>query len=321
MATGVVTDFVIRDQQYNAGLMGTVTQNINAFNAGSAGTMVLSASPEEGDYTKTRFFERITTLITRRVTGVGALTGAPITMSENISVKCKRKVGPIEQTIDSWRSMNVDPSRFSALLGSYVGEEMTKEMLNAAVNAVEGALSGETALIHDYTATGTLAHAPLVTGLSKFGDAAGRIKAWVGHSKPFYDLMGASLSANGNVADFVIFNGVVGSINRPFVVTDSSYLLITGSPDAYVTLGLVPAAVKITITDAPFFVTDRVSGVENMYDRFQGEYSFNVEVKGYQWDTTNGGANPTDAALGTSTNWDEILTNDKDKAGVYVKTD
>ena len=43
-----------------------------------------------------------------------------------------------------------------------------------------------------------------------------------------------------------------------------------------------------------------------------------VGVKGFQWDTGNGGVNPTDANVGTSTNWDKVLTSIKDCAGVRI---
>jgi len=40
----------------------------------------------------------------------------------------------------------------------------------------------------------------------------------------------------------------------------------------------------------------------------QGEYANTVSVTGFTWDTGNGGANPTDVALGTTTNWDKVIT-------------
>ena len=54
--------------------------------------------------------------------------------------------------------------------------------------------------------------------------------------------------------------------------------------------------------------------------RFHGEHAFNVEIKGAQWDTANGGNNPTDATLATASNWDAVVADKRDKAGVYIKT-
>jgi hypothetical protein len=54
--------------------------------------------------------------------------------------------------------------------------------------------------------------------------------------------------------------------------------------------------------------------------RLQGEYAFNLRVKGFAWDTANGGVNPTDGAVGTDDNWDLIATETKALAGVYLLT-
>jgi hypothetical protein len=54
--------------------------------------------------------------------------------------------------------------------------------------------------------------------------------------------------------------------------------------------------------------------------RLQGEFAFNVGLKGFQWDVTNGGANPTDSALGTGSNWDLIAADIKDTSGIIIQS-
>jgi hypothetical protein len=66
-------------------------------------------------------------------------------------------------------------------------------------------------------------------------------------------------------------------------------------------------------------VMDLVSGLEQISYRLQGEYAYNLGLKGYTWDIANGGANPSAAALATGTNWDQVATDDKDTAGVILK--
>jgi hypothetical protein len=53
--------------------------------------------------------------------------------------------------------------------------------------------------------------------------------------------------------------------------------------------------------------------------RYQGEYAFNLGLKGYQYDVSNGGSNPDATALGTGSNWDANTTSIKDSAGVVLK--
>ena len=64
-------------------------------------------------------------------------------------------------------------------------------------------------------------------------------------------------------------------------------------------------------------VSDLITGLENLVMRVQGEYAFNVGVKGYKWNTT---ANPADAALATGANWTKVATSDKSTAGVMLIT-
>ena len=51
---------------------------------------------------------------------------------------------------------------------------------------------------------------------------------------------------------------------------------------------------------------------------FQADYTFGVAVKGYQWDTGNGQASPTDVELATGSNWDKVATSYKHTAGVLT---
>jgi len=61
-----------------------------------------------------------------------------------------------------------------------------------------------------------------------------------------------------------------------------------------------------------------VTGVGHLLMRIQGEHAFNVGCKGFKRDVTDGGANPTDTALGTTTNWDKDVTEDKNLASVRI---
>jgi hypothetical protein len=65
-------------------------------------------------------------------------------------------------------------------------------------------------------------------------------------------------------------------------------------------------------------IFEPVTGLENIGYRYQHEYAYTIKVKGFRWDVSGGGANPTDGALGTTTNWDKAATSDKNLAGVRI---
>ena len=50
-------------------------------------------------------------------------------------------------------------------------------------------------------------------------------------------------------------------------------------------------------------MSDLITGGQNLAMRIQGEYAYNIKIKGCRWNIGAGGANPTDAALATSANW------------------
>jgi hypothetical protein len=104
-------------------------------------------------------------------------------------------------------------------------------------------------------------------------------------------------------------------------MTDSPQLVVAGSPTMYPVLGLVSGAVSVE-QNGDFDANEETkNGDENIVRTYQAEWSYNIGVKGFAWDKTNGGKSPTDAALFTATNWDKYATDNKDVAGVVCLTE
>lgn len=328
MAAGMVANMVIYEDEFYAGMFESVTQNTNAFNAASANAIRLVQRDLIGNYNKESFFKTISSMITRRdLTSVSTVADTAMTQDELIGVKVNRRIGPIAQAIGALQKIGSSQSEMSFILGKMIGEEKVKDLLNTSVMAAQAALVGQSALVYDNTAqaTTTLNHLALVKGLAKFGDAANRIGCWVMHSKPYFDLMGQSITDKiTNVADVVIYNGTVATLGKPVVVTDAASLWdVQGSgsagDDIYSVLGLTVDGVVAAESEEEQIVSEVVTGLAQLVFRVQGEYCFNLNIKGFKWDTNNGGSNPTDTALGTSTNWDKAVTSDKDLAGILIK--
>jgi hypothetical protein len=324
MATGKATDFVIYQDEFYGGMYEKIGQNVNGFNGASKNAIKLVAKDRKGDYNKESFFKDISTLISRRdTTSVAAATILPMQQDEVIGVKVHRKIGPVEQTLDAWRKLGEDGQRaMSFKLGQMVGERKMKDYINTAILAVEGALEfyGATANF-DYSGTGTINHGALVKGLAKFGDAAERLVCWVMHSKAYYDLVGQAITDKVyEVAGATIYSGTVPTLGRPVLVIDAPALYQAGAPDKYPTLCLTDSAVVVEETEQEEIVSDIITGNESLSMRIQGEYAFNVNLKGFKWDMTNGGKNPTDVALATSGNWDNVMSDVKNIAGVRLLT-
>ncbi len=326
MAAYTRDTFVIYDKMFQSGVWERMDQNTNAFNGASNGAILLSSDTLQGDYERSTLFQAINeAAIARRVANsIGDATDYDIEQNELISVNLLRRIGPIKKTLESWYQIAQTPELLSLLVGQMIGDLKAKHMLNTAMIAVVAALKDQAALTHDATAESskTLSLTHMNKGLAKLGDAFGRLACWVMHSKPYFDLVGAQIADKmDSVAGVVVYGGTPATMGKPVVVTDAPALwdLNASATDTYNVLGLVAGAVQVKEYNQTPVVSDVVLGLDNLVGMVQGEFAMNLGVKGCAWDTSTGGANPTDTALGTSGNWNQVATSDKDLAGFLIK--
>lgn len=326
MAITNVSDMKVYDEQMQAGYIEVAAQVDNAFNAASNGAIRMVSESKIGNYEKEAFFTDLgaTTLITRQdLTSNAAATPIKLATAENVRVKLHRKIGPVDTTFNAFNMIGEDAQReFSFLLGQSIAKSQPLGMLNDGLTAAVAAIGANTAMVNDVTgASGTCTHTNLIGALRKWGDAYSNLRCWVMHSTQFFDL---GLDAVAQSVDSVVANILrvfsVPTLGVPVIVTDSASLIVTAdTPDSYYVLGLGDNAVQVVDSEVTNVVTDVKTGNEQLEIEIQGEYAFNLGVKGFAWDTANGGANPNATALGTGTNWDQVATSDKDTAGVALK--
>lgn len=341
MAMGLKTNFNIDNPFIYTGYTEMLTQFSNAFNEQSGGTIKLTNASKRGDFEESAFFQNISGLVSRRdPTSNAAATDKNVDMATLRQIKLNRKVGPVAQSYDSFRKIgspvsvpNGNQSSGINELDFIVGQQTAKavqvEMINTALLGLRAALRGVAGLVYDNgatTAAGKIVSTDLVKGLAKMGDAAGsKIKLWVMHSKQYYDLVEQQITANlDGTTGFVLASASPVTLNRPVLVIDSPSLVVTDGVGAgipsYITLGLGAGAVEVEDTEDMMLATQLITGTENLGIRIQGEYAYNLGVLGFDWDLTNGGENPNDAAMGTSTNWDKAYADIKDLGGVIIET-
>lgn len=327
MSAGLASAFKVYQDQFQSGIVETLTQNGNAFNQASNGAITLTTASRKGDYSEQAFYSVLAGLVSRRdTTSTSSATDQTLSQDEFITVKLNRKIGPVNQTRDAFRKIMAGKTEaeMSFIIGQMVAKGMQLDMLNTALRAAHAALANQAAVASTVAASGTLETAGLVTGLSNFGDAAGNIVAWVMHSKPYYDLVQSQITANiDGVSNFAVAQAAPVTLNRPVIVTDSDGLVTTSGSGStattqYATLGLTAGGILVENTEEEELIVDDVTGNENLSVRMQGEFAYNLGVKGFKWDVANGAANPTDSALATGTNWDPCRTSFKDYAGVVV---
>ena len=321
MAASTKSNMQIYQNQFWGGFVETIKQVSDAFNAASQGAITLVRRMAKGDFEQESMVQRVSGLITRRdVTSTSAATSLGFTQDEFKRVKLNRKIGPIDNTLDSWKKVAPSEDAISSHMRAYgiqSAKAMQGDMVDSGLIAVEAALDGVAAVEFDRTA-GTMRTEDMIDGLSKMGDQAGEIVIWAMHSKPYFDLLKDQVAdAVYRAGGVLVIQGVPATLNRPVLVIDSPALIEAGSPNNYVTLGLKAGAVDLVESEDREMEVETVTGLENLVIRIQGEYAYNVGVMGFKWTTT---VNPTDAQLGTAANWTQVAASHKGLAGVAIKS-
>lgn len=330
MATSLPSDMKFRDPFFQTGYSEVMAQAVDKFNAGSNGTILLRSNRKPGDFDYAAFFANAGGLVSRQdQTSVAAATAKKLAQAEIASVKLNRKVGPVEWTLSALRKpgLSLDAIRLAA--GQQAAKDVQAEMLNNALRAARAALNAQATNKFTVPTNGTVATGSLVSALSKFGDAASRIDAWVMHSKVAFDLLQYQITPANN-GDVIANTAVVAAspltLNRPVIVTDSDSLIVTSGSGStattdYFTLGLTASGLVVEETEEEVMALEGpLTGYEQLIFRLQGEYAYNLGIKGFTWDVANGGKNPSDSAVGTATNWDKVYTSHKDLAGVVIQS-
>jgi hypothetical protein len=85
--------------EFYTAVLEELARNVDVFNAGSNGTLLLGSEDYMGDYIKEAGYDRIANLITRRdVTVNTAVSDLNMALNEFIGVDIAHKVGPVFET-------------------------------------------------------------------------------------------------------------------------------------------------------------------------------------------------------------------------------
>lgn len=304
-------------------LTEVLAQQIDAFNEASDGTVTLQAASNQGDYNDKAFFGKISGLVKRRnAYGSGAVTAKSLAHLVDTMVKIAAATAPVNLDPGQFKWIQMNPEVAGTALGQQLAKDAMADMLNTAISATGSALAAQAAVLHDISALTGGAELPSFTALTraaaKMGDYAQNVRAWVMHSGAVTNLYVNALTNANQLFRYGDVAVVADPFGRRFIISDIPGLFISGTPNKYRSLGLVQGAVNIEQNNDFTDNYQTINGDENILRTYQAEWSFNLGIKGFQWDKTNGGKSPNDAAITTATNWDKIATSTKDLAGVVM---
>jgi len=315
---------VFNDYLYQA-ITETEDQQVALFNEASSGTITLTTKRNVGDYAQKASFKAISGLIRRRNSyGTGNVDPVVLAMLQNSAVKIAGGTPPISFEPQQFTWIQQNPELAAVIIGEQVAQGRMQDMLNSGLGAARAAfVNVGAAALYTVPSNGKTTLNALNRGAQLFGDRSQALAAWVMHSTPQHDIFDQALTNTTQLFSFGTVQVREDGFGRRYVVTDSPALAITsGSPAVtnYYTLGLVQNGIVVEDNDDFFAILSTTNGTENIQRTWQAEYTFNLSLKGYTWDTANGGHSPTDSALSTGTNWDKTATSLKDTAGIVVKS-
>lgn len=294
---------------------------IELFNAASAGTIVLKGGFSQGDFESKISFGLMSNFIERRdMTSNAAIGSATPTQVENATVKVATRTKELLFNPGDFQWIKQNPEDAARDLAARTAQFMLFDQLNNAIAASYAAINQNADTLLDISGAATAA-AKTITwrqlnlGADKFGDASGDIACWLMHSHLLTGLYDQNLA---NAQNLFQWGGVV--VKRDFagrliVITDNANLK---SGTVYRALGLTSEAVVVQQNNDYLANEETRNGTEQITHSFQAQWTYNLGIKGFTWDKTNGSYAPSNAALATATNWDRIQGL-KNSAGVVVK--
>lgn len=324
MAASTLSNFVLYQDEFFAGMYETLQENTNAFNSASNGAIMLTTDLHEGQFQRESFFQYTDHIYHRTPGSVSAQTDTGPTMDDVTAPKVN-KGARIGYTRDAFRKLGRTNQDVSRVLGIQLGINIQKTMLNSALNALTGVfgVAAMSSAIYSDTAT-AMSHQKLVRGNSKFGDAAERIRTYIMHSHSSFDLNLQQIDDNiDGLTAAMVYGATPATLGRTPVVTDNPILFAAGSgtassaDDVYHIFGLQPGAIEIKLSEVTDVEYDVDTSKHNIINRIAAELAYTVRVAGMDY---TGAANPADSVLATNTNWALVANSIKNGPGVLIKT-
>lgn len=300
----------------------SVAQEIEKFNAASAGSIILSAEGMTGDFMRESFFASLASArrrVDRKATNAD-VAGVNLTELQGSKVKIAGGFGPIVYEPSQMTWLQRPTQQGVAAASTAFAELLVQDQLNTAIAALVAALENNANVTNDVSASAGMTYGAVNSAHAKFGDASSQIVANIMTGAVAHKLIGDNLSNGERLFQAGNVN-IIDILGKSHIVTDAPALFEAGTPNKSKILGLATGAA--TVSNATDILTnvETANGKQRIETTFQADYSFALGLKGYSWDEANGGASPTDAEIATGTNWDKVAEFDKMTAGVVAVAD
>jgi len=313
-----LSNMEVFNEYYMPAIYESLAQMIDGFNQSSNGAIQLATAKNTGDFLLTSFYDSLQASQRRvdRYAAIGTVSNTDLTQSDMNMVKIAGGFGPIafEPSQMSW--LQKPTAEAIEIISRQFAEAVMKDQLNTSIAALVAAIEnvGATTTV-DVSSSDPITQSVLNSSHALFGDMSQSLVCQVMCGAQYHKLIGqnlvnaATLFQSGNVR-------VVDILGKRVVVTDAPALTV--STTDYKVLSLVEGAAMLRDPKDPIVNLDTRNGGGRILTTLQADYDFTLGLKGYSWDTANGGKSPTDAEVATGSNWDKTVSSVKNTAGVLA---
>jgi hypothetical protein len=284
-----------------------VDQMVLAIASQSRGAIQLTSIRNKGDYAKVAMWQNLAAARRRvdRTIANASQSATTLVQIENVGVKVAGGFGPVLLEPGQITWLQEDPASAIAAISRYFAEALVQDQLNTGILSAVAAIDNQSALVNDVT-TAKITQTAINGSHAKFGDMSQMLVCDVMNGTTYHNLVAQGL-ANGNELFKAENVTIVDILGKAVVITDAPALLdLATTPDQNIVLSLVSGGLEVSDNSDLITNMETNNGQKRIETTWQADYTFNVKLKGYAWDIANGGNSPSDAALGTGSNWDPV---------------
>jgi hypothetical protein len=313
-----LTNMKVFNDQLQTAIIKKLTQKTDLFSAASGIALVNEAMM--GDFKEEAIWNNVSAAL-RDVDAYAAqatVAATGLSQDQINDVKTMKAFGPItwEPNQLSWIGKN--PGEALSVISESLSMAIMQDQVNKAVGVLVAALGNEASANLDVSALagilGAVSQNTLNDTHALFGDASQNLSTQIMTGSTSHKLIGQALD-NGQTLFREGTVRVIDILGKRTVITDSP-ALIAGAKERVLALSLMSA----TIASNNDFRSSIVEGTgkTRLETTYQAEYTENVGIKGYSWNTAV--KSPVKAQLETGTNWSLVMPL-KESAGVMLIAD
>jgi len=311
-----LSDMEVFNKYFQPAIIETLAQMVDKFNASSGGAISLTTEGFEGDFLQRSFFQSLHSAV-RRVDLYATNTAvAPTNLAQikESGVKVAGGFGPIQYEPAQMTWLNKPTVEAIEVISRNFAEVMMADQLNTAILALVAAIENQAALVNDVSGASAVNYESINNAHGLYGDSSSSLITQVMSGAASHRMIGQNI---GNVNRLFQATNVqvIDILGRLVVVTDAPALSEPGK-DKVLSL----ASQAAVVYDGSDVITniERSNGKQRIESTIQSDYSFGLSLLGYTWEEGSGGKSPSNAALGTGTNWTQTKSSIKHTAGVLT---